>query len=192
MVRKAGCNKPRFEILAPQNSNTAGGNPDAVVQTGENIVAIRAIGGQPGQAVDPTLFNRVEVTHKIVHRLHHVTSWNRLDSIYDKGLRPGGLARDGRKESFFSCQSQAARGDPVAQKKIKDYYTTCNNLFYAANTQGNPIKLPAYVGYPYDEGDVAICIDTKLAEENGAVFRQNGVLRHFNTANVEPELFPSR
>ena len=49
-----------------------------------------------------------------------------------------------------------------------------NNSFYAGNTQGNPIKLPARVGYPYDEGDVVICIDTKAAEEAGAVFYQNG------------------
>ena len=83
---KAGCDKPRFEVLVPQDSNTAG-----------EIVAIRAIGGQSGPAIDPTLFNRVKVTHKDFHRLYHVTTWPRLESIYDIGLCPGGLVKDGRK-----------------------------------------------------------------------------------------------
>jgi hypothetical protein len=39
---------------------------------------------------------------------------------------------------------------------MKDYYATMNNSFYAGDTQGNPIKLPAHVGYPYDEGDAVI------------------------------------
>ena len=119
-----------------------GGNLDALVHTGESIVSIRAIGGHTCKAVDPALMNRVKVTHKTFPRLYHVTSWNRINSIYDKGLRPGGLDRDGKKESFFSCQSQAAGEDPEAQKKVRDYYATCDNSYYAGNTNGEYQRKP--------------------------------------------------
>ena len=108
-----------------------------------------------------------------------MTNWTEIDSIYDKGLRPGGLDKDGRKESFFRCKSQAAGGDPEAQKKILDYYAACNNSYYTDNNQGSPLTLPAHVGYPYDKGDVAVCIDTNLAEEQGAIFWQNGSFATF-------------
>ena len=64
---KAGCDKPRFELLAPRNCS-AGGNLDALVHTGENVVAIRAIGGHTKKAVDPAQMNRVKVTHKTFPR----------------------------------------------------------------------------------------------------------------------------
>ena len=56
---KAGCDKPRFELLAPRNFS-AGGNLDALVHTSENVVAIRAIGGHTKKAVDPAQMNRVK------------------------------------------------------------------------------------------------------------------------------------
>ena len=48
-----------------------------------------------------------------------------------------------------------------------------NNPHYTGNVQGNPITLPAHVGYPYDDGDVVICIDTAAAEESGVELYQN-------------------
>ena len=160
---KAGCNKPRFELLAPPNCS-AGGHLDALVHLSrsQNVVAIRAMGGHSKFSVDPAQMSRAKVTHETFPRLYHVTYWSNIDSIYDIGLRPGGLGKNGRQESFFSCKSQA---DPEAQK---EYYTACNN------SQRNKSSLPAHVGYPYDKGDANICIDTKLAEECGAEFWQNG------------------
>ena len=52
-----------------------------------------------------------------------------------------------------------------------------------------PIKLPAFVGYPYDQRDVAICIDTKLAEEQGAIFWQNGSFAVLTQQVLNPNCF---
>ena len=57
------------------------------------------------------------------------------------------------------------------------------------NDQGNPIALPAHVGYPYDKGAVAICIDTKLAEEQGAIFWQNGSFAILAGQVITPDCF---
>jgi hypothetical protein len=134
--------------------------------------------------------NRVKVTHQTLPRLYHVTNWTEIDSVYDIGLRPGGLDKNGRQESFFSCQSQAAGRNPEAQKKIWDYYAACNNFYYlTGNNQGNPSALPGHVGYQYDTGDVAICIDTKLAEECGEVFWQNGSFAILAGQTITPNCF---
>ena len=99
---QAGCDKPRFEVLVPQDAGTAGGDPNALLQKGDNLVVIRAMGGQSCLAIDPTLFIRGKISAKDFPRLYHVTKWPYLESIYDIGLYPGGLAKDGRRETFFS------------------------------------------------------------------------------------------
>ena len=82
--------------------------------------------------------------------------------------------------------SQAARGNPSAQKKIRDHYAAMNNPHYTGNVQGNPITLPAHVGYPYDDGDVVICIDTATAEKLGVEFYQNGSFAILTQQRVNP------
>ena len=128
-----------------------------MVHLGQNVVSIRAMGGHSKSGIDPAQMSRAKVTHETFPRLYHVTYWSNIDSIYDIGLRPGGLDRNDRQETFFSCKSQAG-GNPDDQEK---YYTACNN------SQRNKSSLPAHVGYPYHKGDAILCIDTKLAEECG-------------------------
>ena len=114
---KAGCNKPRFELLAPANCS-AGGHLDALVYTGQNVVAIRAIGGHSKLSIDPAQMNRVKVTHETFPRLYHVTYWSNIDSIYDIGLRPGGLDKKADKK-----HSSAVNRRPVGITKPTKYTT---------------------------------------------------------------------
>ena len=79
--------------------------------------------------------------------------------------------------------------NPEAQKKIWHYYAACNNSYLQGNTQGSPSSLPAHVGYPYEKGDVALCRDTKLAEESGAEFWQNGSFAILASQPITPNFF---
>ena len=63
---RRGCNKPRFEILAPANL-------DALYWYSQSVVAIRAMGGHSNLQVDPEEMGRVRVTHETCPRLFHVT-----------------------------------------------------------------------------------------------------------------------
>ena len=101
---RAGCNKPRFQMLAPANLD-AGGDLDALEKHSQHVVAIRAVGGHSNLRVDPEEMGRVRITHDPCPRLLHVTYQSNITSLVDKGLRPGGLDPDGRKEIFFSCKS---------------------------------------------------------------------------------------
>ena len=49
---RAGCNKPRYELLAPAYLN-AGGDLVALEKYSQNVVAIRAMGGHSDLMVDP-------------------------------------------------------------------------------------------------------------------------------------------
>jgi len=140
---KAGCNKPRFELLAPANLNV-GGRLVAVEKLSKNVVSIRAMGGHSQLSVDPVQMGRVKITHEMFPQLYHVTYWANIDSIYDIGLRPGGLdkKKHGIQEVFFSCESQAGWNLDDNDR----YYAACNN------SQSNPTTLPARVGLPIQKG----------------------------------------
>ena len=121
------------------------------------------MGGHSNLSVNPAEMGRVNITHKMCPQLYHVTYRRNIDSIYDIGLRPGGLDRNGRREVFFSCELQAGWNHETNEI----YYAACNN------SHSIPTSLPARVGYPYKKGDSALCIDTKLAEACGVEFWQN-------------------
>ena len=176
---RRGCNKPRFEILAPANSD-AGGDLDALYWLSQSVVAIRAMGGHSNLQVDPEEMGRVRVTHKTCPRLFHATLWINKDSIYDKGLRPGGLDPNGRKEVFFSCKSQAGLDEAESNKQYK---AACAEM--ASNTTGQPICM----GYPFKKGDSTLCIDTKKAEECGIVFWQTAALAIVTNKPIPPTCF---
>ena len=163
---RRGCNKPRLEILAPANSD-AGGDLDALKVLSRSIVAIRALGGHSKLQINPEDMGRVQVTHETCPILFHATLWTYKESIYDKGLKPGGLDRNGRKEIFFSCKSQAGLDGAEADRQYK---AACIEM--AKNKTGKPIC----VGYPFKKGDCTLCIDTKKAEECGIVFWQTAAL----------------
>ena len=97
---RRGCDKPRFEILAPANLD-AEGNLDALYWYSQSVVAIRAMGGHSDLQVDPEEMGRARVTHETCPELFHVTFWRYIDSIYDTGLKPGGLNPNGRKEELL-------------------------------------------------------------------------------------------
>ena len=131
---RRGCNKPRFEILVRADSN-AGGDLDALKVLSQSVVAIRAMGGHSNLQINPEEMGRVQVTHETCPILFHATLWKNKESIYDKGLRPGGLDTNGRKEVFFSCKSQAGLDDAEADKQYK---AACVEM--ANNNTGQPIS----------------------------------------------------
>ena len=98
---RAGCNKPRFQILAPANLD-AGGNLVALEKYSQHVVAIRAVGGHSNLRVDPEEMGIVKITHETCPQLFHVTYKSNIPSLVNTGLRPGGLDPNGRKEVFFS------------------------------------------------------------------------------------------
>ena len=69
---RAGCNKPRFEMLAPANLD-AGGDLVALEKYSKHVVAIRAMGGHSNLRVNPEEMGRVKITHETCPRLFHVT-----------------------------------------------------------------------------------------------------------------------
>ena len=176
---RRGCNKPRFEILVRADSN-AGGDLDALKVLSRSIVAIRAMGGHSKLQVNPEDMGRVQVTHETCPILFHATLWKNKESIYDKGLQPGGLDRNGRKEVFFSCKSQAGLDGAEADKQYK---AACIKM--ANNKTGQPIC----VGYPFKKGDCTLCIDTKKAEECGIVFWQTAALAIVTNKPIPPTCF---
>jgi hypothetical protein len=143
---RRGCDKPRFEILAPADLD-AGGNLVALYKYSQHVVAIRAMGGHSDLQVDPEEMGRVKITHETCPKLFHVTFWRYIDSIFDKGLKAGGPDPNGRKEVFFNCKSQAGLDEKES-----------NEL--TSNPTGQPVR----VGYPFKKGDSTLCIDTKKAE----------------------------
>ena len=96
---RRGCDKPRFAILAPANLD-ARGNLVALEKYSQHVVAIRAMGGHSDLQVDPEEMGRVKITHETCPRLLRVTYWRNINSIFDTGLKPGGLDPNGRKEFF--------------------------------------------------------------------------------------------
>ena len=77
---RAGCNKPRFQMLALANLD-AGGDLVALEKYSKHVVAIRAMGGHSNLSVNPEEMGRVEnharnisktVSRDIleIHRLH--------------------------------------------------------------------------------------------------------------------------
>ena len=97
------------------------------------------MGGHSQLSVDPAHMGRVKFTHEMFPQLYHVTYWTNIDSIYDIGLRPGGLDRNGRQEVFFSCESQAGWNHETNEI----YYAACNAI------SSRPTGLPVHVGYLY-------------------------------------------
>ena len=175
---RRGCNKPRFEMLAPAYLD-AGGNLFALEKYSQNVVAIRAMGGHSDLSVDPEEMGRVRITHETCPRLFHVTYWRNIKSIFDTGLRPGGLETNGRKEVFFSCKSQAGWNE----KSNELYTAACAALI------SNPTGQPVLVGYPYKKGDSTICIDTEKAEACGTEFWQNASMAILANKPIPPSCF---
>ena len=119
---RAGCNKPRFELLAPAYLN-AGGNLDALEKFSQHDVSIRAMGGHSNLSVNPAEMGRVKITHEMFPQLYHVTYWTNINSIYDIGLRPGGLVGTADKK-FSSAVNRRPGGVTKPTKYTTPHVTT--------------------------------------------------------------------
>jgi hypothetical protein len=147
--------------------------------------------------VNPEEMGRVRITHETCPRLFHVTYKSNITSLVDKGLRPGGLDPDGRKEIFFSCKSQFEGRHATA------YSSNVNNLYQkilereaerkykaaCAAMISNPTGQPVLEGYPFKKGDPTLCIDTKKAEEHGIDFWQTAALAIVTNKPIPPTCF---
>ena len=175
---RAGCNKPRFEMLAPANLD-AGGDLVALGKYSKHVVAIRAMGGNANLRVNPEEMGRVKITHETCPRLFHVTYKRNITSILKNWLKPGGLDPNGRKEVFFSCKSQAG----LDEKESNELYKAA-----CAAMTSNPGQ-PVLVGYPFKKGDSTICIDTKKAAECGIEFWQTAAMAIVTNKPIPPICF---
>ena len=97
---RRGCDKPRFEILAPADLD-AGGNLDALYKYSQHVVAIRAMGGHSDLQVNPEEMGRVKITHETCPRLFHGTYWRYIDSIFDKRVKTRRPRPQRQKRSFL-------------------------------------------------------------------------------------------
>jgi len=106
---RSGCDKPRYQILAPANLD-AGGDLVALEKYSQHVVAIRAVGGHSYLRVDPAEMGRVKVTHETCPQLFHVTYRNNIPSLNKTGLRPGGLNPYGRNEMISAVNRNSRAG----------------------------------------------------------------------------------
>ena len=193
---RSGCDKPRYQILAPANLD-AGGDLVALEKYSQHVVAIRAVGGHSYLRVDPAEMGRVKVTHETCPQLFHVTYRNNIPSLNKTGLRPGGLNPYGRNEVFFSCKSQfegrhaTAYGSNVNNLYQKILERVAERKYKAACAAmiSNPTGQPVLEGYPFNKGDSTLCIDTKKAEACGIEFWQTAALAIVTNKSIPPTCF---
>ncbi len=96
----------------------------ALEKLSQNVVSIRAMGGHSQLGVDPAQMGRVKITHEMFPQLYHVTYCTNIDSIYDIGLRPGGLNKKTADKKFSSAVNRRPGGVTKPTKYTTPHVTT--------------------------------------------------------------------
>ena len=168
-----GCSgKPRFEAGYSTQQHHGGGRPMPMNTLPDFI---RAIQGHSGSQTTRATRSTVDVTAENTRHLYHGSFFVKSASILRTGIIPGGGDPDKRGEAYYSIM------DPVAPTK------KFSNAYAGGSPSGTAFNKVLLEPYRFDQAEIIICIDIRIAIRAGCEFFQTPALAVLCKETAPPE-----